>query len=156
MTSIELLADHVEVIPTLAGWYRTEWAPYYGAGGPGDAHVDLESRCNRDGIPIGLVAMKDDRICGTVALGLDEATNLTPSVIGLLVGPDHRGRGTGNALIRAAADLARELGFGRIYISTTVLGAVVSRLGWRLYGEVEFLNEERGSVYVRDLDNCHL
>ena len=39
--NIALLADHIEVIHTLANWYRNEWQPYYGADGPGDALADL-------------------------------------------------------------------------------------------------------------------
>ena len=40
---IELLADHAESIPQLAARYRSQWEPYYGVDGPGDALSDLES-----------------------------------------------------------------------------------------------------------------
>jgi len=83
--NIGLLADHTEAIATLAEWYLSEWEPYYGVHGPGDAWADLTSRCNREKIPIGLVAIEGDRVYGTIALDLDVTTNLTPSVVGLLV-----------------------------------------------------------------------
>ena len=153
--NIALLAGHAEVIPTLADWYRLEWEPYYGANGPGDARVDLESRCNRDAIPIGLVAMEGDQVRGTVALDLDMATNLTPSVVGLLVGSEHRGRGIATALIESAESLAKQLGYSRVYVSTTALGNLLLRMGWHLCGEAEFLNDERGSIYVCDLNVSH-
>ena len=63
-----LLADHSAFIDELAASYENEWAPYYGESGPGDAVADLASRCNRDRLPIGLVAIEGNRILGSVAL----------------------------------------------------------------------------------------
>ena len=149
--AIELISDHLEVIPTLTEWYQSEWEPYYGKNGPGNARADLESRCNRDELPIGLVAIEDNQVLGTAALDLDVTTNLTPSVVGLLVGPAYRRRGIATALLNTAEDLARQLGYRRLYVSTTILGDLLNQLGWEAMGAVQFLNAEQGSVYVRDL-----
>ena len=149
--AIELISDHLEVIPTLTEWYQSEWEPFYGKDGPGDALADLESRCNRDELPIGFVAIEDNQVLGTAALDLDVTTNLTPSVVGLLVEPAYRRRGIATALLNAAEDLARHLGYRRLYVSTTVLGEWLNQLGWKAMGAVQFLNAEQGSVYVRDL-----
>lgn len=149
--NIELLADHAESIPMLAGWYVSEWGPYYGKNGPGDACADLESRCHRDEIPLGLVAIEDGAICGTAALDLDVATGLSPSVVGLLVARPQRGRGVATAMLESAEALARRLGYSRLYISTTVLGDVLVRMQWREHGDVEFIDEQRGLIYARDL-----
>ena len=148
---IEPLSDHMGVIPTLTEWYQSEWEPYYGIDGPGDARADLVSRCNRDEIPAALVAIENKRVFGTAALDLDVTTDLTPSVVGLLVGPEYRRRGIATALLKATEDFARQLGYPRLYVSTTVLRDLLNRLGWRAMGEVQFLNAELGSVYVRDL-----
>ncbi len=147
---IKPLADHKEVLPILTDWYLSEWEPYYGVDGPGDAQADLESRCNYEEIPIGLVAIKGDQVCGTVALDLDAATNLTPSIVGLLVGRAYRRRGIAAALLKSAEDRARRLGYSRVYMSTTILGELLNRMGWGKLGEVEFMNNERGWIYVRD------
>jgi len=149
---IELLADHRHAIPTLARWYEDEWPPYYGAGGPGDATADLESRLNRNVIPVGLVALDMDRVIGTAALATDAATGLAPSVVGLLVREAFRGRGTGRALIEAAAGLAGRLGHRRVYLCTSILDDLLVGSGWKRYGDASFLNDERGSIFVRDLD----
>jgi len=149
--NIGLLADHTEAIATLAEWYLMEWEPYYGVDGPGDALVDLKSRCNREKTPIGLVALEGDRVYGTIALDLDVTTNLTPSVVGLLVGNDYRRRGVATALLKSAEDLARDIEHDQLYISTTVLNDFLERKGWRTIGNVEFLNAEQGSIYVRNL-----
>ena len=149
---IELLADHQSFIPQLAEWYLAEWGPYYGEGGPGDAQIDLSSRCNRDGLPLGVVAIDGEQLLGVAALDLDVTTNLTPSVVGLLVGPDFRQRGVATALIKACEEHVQQLDEPRLYVSTSVLGDLLKRLGWQAMGEVEFLNAEHGSVFVRILD----
>jgi len=149
--SIALLADHAGFIDILVQWYEREWAPYYGEQGPGDARTDLESRCNHERLPIGFVAIEDDRILGTAALDHDAATGMTPSVVGLLVAPEHRRRGVANRLLDFAEGLARELGYDELFMSTTVLGELARRRGWQVQSNVEFLNCERGEVYVLQL-----
>ncbi len=148
---IEYLSDHPDAISELAGWYVSEWRPYYGDTGPGDARVDLEARLSREALPVGIVAMEGDRVLATAALGLDVTTILTPSIIGLLVGHDHRRMGIGTALIKTCVDIARNLGHPRLYVSTSVLGGLLKSMGWQEMGETKFLNDERGTVYVRDL-----
>jgi GNAT superfamily N-acetyltransferase len=148
---VELLADHAGCVDVLADWFAQEWAPYYGPGGPGDARADLAARCNRAHLPIGLVAIRDGRIPGTAALDRDTATGLTPSVVGLLVAPDCRGRGVASALLESAERLAGQLGYDELFISTSVLQVLPQRNGWQQTGDVEFLNNERGKVFVRHL-----
>jgi GNAT superfamily N-acetyltransferase len=148
---IELLADHIGLVDTLVDWYRQEWEPYYGSRGPGDARADLVSRCKRDELPIGLVALEGNSICGTAALDRDATTGLTPSVVGLLVARDHRGKGIADALVDAAERLALGLRYDELFISTAVLGEMLVRKGWSERGEVDFLNNERGRVYVCSL-----
>ena len=150
--NIGLLADHSAFIDELAASYENEWAPYYGESGPGDAVADLASRCNRDRLPIGLVATERDRILGSVALDGDAATGLTPSVVGLLVAPEARGQGIARELIGAAERLARELGYDELFISTSILHGMLRRKGWQDKGDVDFLNNERGRIFVRNLE----
>ena len=148
---IALLAHHIEFLPALAEWYRDEWEPYYGVDGPGDALADLKSRCNENRLPIGIVALQDDQVKGVAALDLDAATKLTPSVVGLLVGPEYRGQGVATLLLESAKQLAGKLDYSRLYISTTMLGDHLLKNGWRGFGSVKFLNEQQGSVYSYDL-----
>lgn len=148
---IELLADHIGLVDTLVDWYRQEWEPYYGPRGPGNARADLVSRCKRDELPIGLVAIEGNSVCGTAALDRDATTGLTPSIVGLLVARDHRGKGIADALVDAAGRLALGLRYDELFMSTAVLGEMLVRKGWNERGEVEFLNNERGRVYVCSL-----
>jgi GNAT superfamily N-acetyltransferase len=148
---IALLADHTEVIDTLAAWYAREWEPYYGRQGPGDARADLISRCNRDQLPIGMVVFDGSHICGTAALDRDATTGLTPSVVGLLVAKQYRRKGIARMLIDGAGRLTQALDYDELFMSTSILGEMLLREGWSDRGEVDFLNGERGRVYVRAL-----
>ena len=144
---VALLADHAGAIDTLAAWYEHEWEPYYGPLGPGDAAAELASRCNRDRLPAGLVAMDDDKIVGTAALGRDAASGLAPAVVGLLVVPEYRRKGVAGALLAAAGQLANELGYDELFMSTAILGGLLRRKGWQEKGDVKFMSGERGKVY---------
>ena len=148
---IALLADHAGHIDDLAARFEAEWAPYYGDAGPGDARRDLASRCNRDRLPIGIVAIDRNRVVGSVALDRDAATGLTPSIVGLLVVPEARRQGIAGSLIDSAERLARDLGYDQLFISTSILQDLLRRRGWQEKGDVEFLNNETGKMFVRNL-----
>ena len=71
---IEHLSDHPDVISELADWYLSEWGPYYGHAGPGDAHADLEARRLR--VPAGGPA--PDPMSGLVAARLIAEHDMLP------------------------------------------------------------------------------
>ncbi len=148
--TVEPLVNHKDVIPTLVKWYESEWESYYGVDGPGDAQTDLISRCN-DTMPIGLIAIENGGVLGTVAIDKDVTTNLTPSIVGLMVAPEYRRRGIATSLINTAEKWASQFGFRKLYISTSTLSNLFQKLGWSQIDEVEFLNAEQGSVYMREL-----
>lgn len=148
---IDLLADHKNLLPTLQTWFEREWQAYYGSGGPGDAVADLRSRCNRGEFPSALVAIKGTTPLGVVALDIDVSTQLSPSIVGLLVDEKQRGRGIARQLIASAERLARSLGYQELYFSTTVLGSYLSRNGWESIGEVTFANEQEGLIFKKIL-----
>ncbi len=118
---IELLADHPEAIPILEEWFEREWAPYYGPEGPGDAQKDLLDSCNRDKLPVALVALSQGKVCGTAALKAESVSthrHLTPWLAALLVAPEYRRRGVGKQLIAAIEKKARQFGFDCLYVGT--------------------------------------
>ncbi len=118
---IELLADHPEMIPILKEWFDQEWPSYYGPEGPDNAEQDLLASCNRDELPITLVAFLDGKLCGTAALktgSVSRHKHLTPWLSALLVAPAFRRRGIGEQLIAAIAGKASQLRFRCIYVGT--------------------------------------
>lgn len=147
---IELLADHPQAIPILREWFEREWAPYYGPDGPGDANKDLQDSCNRDRLPVTLVALSNGEICGTTALKTESISthkHLTPWLAALLVRTEFRRRGIAERLIAAIEEKARQLGFHHIYVgigegSGTPESALRKR-GW------EFV--EKGPYFISEV-----
>ena len=149
--NIELLANHQDVIPQLVNWFELEWEPYYGRNGPGEAQSDLASRCRTTSLPLGLIAIENGKILATAAIDKDVSTNLSPSIVGLLVSPEFRHQGIATSLIKASEKWAIKLGFCNLYVSTVTLGNLFINLGWSQLDKIEFLNAERGFIYVKEL-----
>jgi GNAT superfamily N-acetyltransferase len=150
---IEYLADHPEVLPNLKTWFETEWAAYYGGNGRGDAQTDLSAFANRASLPVGLVAFFGNELCGITVLKADSITShkhLCPWATAALVIPNHRRKGVGTQLLAAVEELAKHLGYARIYCGTNAAMRLLERRGWRFmeHGEA---NGENVSVYEKAL-----
>lgn len=140
------LADMQAAIPALAELFVAEWGPYYGPAGPGDAEEDLRSCCNRDEIPLALVALDTSQnILGTAALkqqSLETHRHLNPWLAAVLVAPGQRGKGIASALITAIEDEARRLDFDLVYSDTASGSTLLERRGWlKLEADIKTLRE---------------
>lgn len=150
---IEHLADHPEVLPVLKEWFETEWASYYGPGGPGDARGDLLAYANRTELPVGLVAFFEDELCGVAALKSESIAthlHLGPWAAAGLVNRSYRRRGIGTELIRALEEVARSLGYSRIYCGTSTANRILEHLGWQFMEQVKYDGEDV-SIYQKAL-----
>ncbi|MES9994301.1 MAG: GNAT family N-acetyltransferase [Candidatus Thiodiazotropha sp.] len=154
---IELLAEHPQAISPLAILFESEWAPYYGEAGPGDAESDLRASANRHELPIALVAIDDDIICGTAALKQTSVSNFeeySPWLAALVVAESYRGRGIGEQLVISVEALAKRLGYGQIYVGTGeksgLSESLLQRRNWRFVDKsAYFVSEVR--VYAKKL-----
>ena len=132
---IERLADHVGLYPLLKVWFQSEWPAYYGPGGRGDAESDLRAYSNGHALPIGLVALRDNEVCGVAALKLDSIasrSDLGPWAGAGFVPPKHRRQGIGARLLGGVEAVARERGFPRIYCATSTSASLLERNAWSL------------------------
>jgi GNAT superfamily N-acetyltransferase len=130
---LALLADHIDAIPVLAAGYEAEWGFWYGPAGRADATTDLVARAQREGMPLGLVALDRDIAIGAAALAENAIAfrpELSPVLIGLWVSPSHRGRGVATAILACARSHARRLGFAQLYATTTNVPEFFRRAGW--------------------------
>jgi len=147
---VELLVDHPEALSSLRELFEREWAPYYGPDGPGHATTDLLESCNREELPIAVVAILDGEVVGTAALKTESVSthkHLAPWLAALIVRPEFRRRGIAERLIAAIEKKAQELGFHSIYVGTgegsgTPESALRNR-GW------EFV--EKGPYFVSEV-----
>ena len=142
---IVLLADYPEAVPVIAAGYEAQWDFWYGSGGKGNAKSDLLERSQKCALPLCLVAKRAEWFIGAIAIAANAITprpNLNPCLVGLWVAPAHRKCGIGTALLNAAITKTAELGFERVYSTTTVIPALFARTGWTLIGKIPFKGEE--------------
>ncbi len=154
---IELLADHPEALPMLRELFETEWSPYYGEGGPGNAEKDIQESCGRTELPIALVAIFNGEVCGTAALKKESVTtypDLSPWLAALLVAPAYRNRGIGEQLIAAIEKLATQLGYNEIYVGTGeksgMSESTLHKRSWEFVDKSDYYVSE-ASIYRKSL-----
>ncbi|MBZ0217632.1 MAG: GNAT family N-acetyltransferase [Fimbriimonadaceae bacterium] len=140
---ITYLADIDHHIPLLTQWFINEWQPYYGSNGPGDAQRDLLECCQKDKLPLGLVAIDEDGDpAGTIALkaesvGSDSAKG--PWLAAFLVDARRRRQGIGSTLVEAMEQEALRLGYSEIYASTDTARNLLECRQWSPWGYTQSL-----------------
>lgn len=151
------LADVPEAIAALAALFEMVWAPYYGPGGPGDARTDLEACCNRNRIPLAVVARAPNGLpIGTAALkaeSLASHRHLTPWLAALVVAPEHRRKGVATALVASIEREAWGLGFDAIHAAMDAArSGVLKHPGWQAVDTAPTLTGDV-TIYRRALRN---
>ncbi len=138
---IENLADHTDVIPTLARWFYHEWSYLH----PERTYTDivrlLGERARADSIPMALVAFDGSELLGTVSLkihDMDTRLDLTPWLAGLYVTVARRRQGVGAALVSAIETKTRDLGMERLYLYTPESEQFYSKLGWHVKERTDY------------------
>jgi predicted N-acetyltransferase YhbS len=131
---ITYLIDHPEYLPQLAQWLFEQWGPVLGEETPAARIKKLKTHLSRDELPIAWVAHANGQVLGTAALrvhDLEDRKDLTPWIGGVLVGPQFRRQGIGEALCAAVEEHARSRGIETLYLFTLDLEEWYSRQGWK-------------------------
>ncbi len=134
---IEYLADHPEVIRTVAGWIFNEWSFLYPGNNQKVVETFLRERLHKRKLPLTLVAFYNRKAVGTVSLKdfeIETRRDLTPWVTSLYVAPRWRRKGIGTDLMRAIEEKAARLGIRKLYLVTAdsdLASRFYSRLGWK-------------------------
>ena len=147
---IEYLADHSNVIPTLAQWIYEEWSYLH----PERTYSEVESLIsegsNKEDIPISLVAMEKGKVIGWAALKVNDfkaRPKLSPWLGGLYVDKQHRRTGVGTELVQEIESLSIRLGVTKLFLITDDAEDFYAKLGW----SVRERTESRGfSVIVME------
>ncbi len=145
MITIGFLADHPEVIPTLAAWFRAQWSDYYAGRSQEEMEQGFHVEASRDRLPIRLVAFESGELAGTIVLREDGTASLPgfqPELGGLYVAASQRTRGIGTELIQAGMELARQQGYPAVYATTLAARGILERLGWEYVKEVTHHDEK--------------
>lgn len=134
MITIAFLADQPQHLPVVAAWVYDQWHRHR----PGETLETtaemFRAALQRDAIPLTLLALDGDVPVGTASLFADDMETrpeLTPWLASVYVAPERRGAGIGPRLVRAAEDVARQLGVKQLYLFTPDRERFYARLGWR-------------------------
>lgn len=130
---LEPLADHLDIVPTIAAWHHAEWGhlnPEFSL----EARADrLRKRGTRSGIPTAVIALIGDEVAGSASLveaDMDSHPELTPWLASVFVAPEFRGRGIASALVGVIEDRAVEEGVETMWLWTPDQERLYARLGW--------------------------
>jgi GNAT superfamily N-acetyltransferase len=133
---VKHLAEHPDVIPTLAAWVYDQWGHWMSPDTtPETLAAKFEGRTVPGRIPETFVAMEGEVPLGTASLvahDLAERRDLSPWLAAVYVAPDCRNQGVGSALVRAVMDEALALGVEALYLFTPDKMRFYGRLGWKV------------------------
>ena len=135
---IENIADHLDLIDTIAHWHFQEWGHADPTGSAQSWADGLRQRTNRDYIPATFVALEGSELLGSVTLtdhDMNSHMDLSPWLAGLFVKPEKRGIGIGSALTTHAVRAAAEMGVDRLYLYSESARDLYRKLGWQSIAE---------------------
>lgn len=145
MITIDFLADHLDVIPTLTKWFRDQWSDYYANWSDEELMQDFLEDISRNSLPSRLVAFEDNELVGTIVLrksGTETLPEHPPELGGLYVMEAYRGHGIGTELVRAGMKLAHEQGYSTVSATTATAAGILERLGWEFIKTVQYPDGE--------------
>jgi predicted N-acetyltransferase YhbS len=141
------LPVHLDMPATIAGLQFALWGALTGYNTAAEYEQFLSEAAYSRGLPTVLVARRGESFVGSVNLLAREMTirpALSPWMAQLFVVGAERGKGVGNALVKAALTYATGLGFRRVYLYTSgALPSYYRGLGWTALEEVEYLGKRR-------------
>jgi GNAT superfamily N-acetyltransferase len=151
---IESIADHLDLIETIARWHWDEWGDTDPGGSPESWTEGLRGFANHDRIPTTYVALEGDELLGSVILNEHDMSThqeLSPWVSGVYVKPAARGRGVGSALVRHAVAQAGAMGVTRLYLYTRSAQGLYEKLGWQAVEEDDY---QGGPVTIMAIESA--
>lgn len=139
--TFSLLADYPQFVEPLAKLHFREWSHLR----PGETLEQRTARlhtcCQRDRLPLGIVAHRDGGPLGSALLVPEDLPlfpEYSPWLAAVYVDEAHRGRGLGQALVRRALEAAAGLSIARLYLFTEHAATLYLRCGGRVLHRTEF------------------
>jgi N-acetylglutamate synthase-like GNAT family acetyltransferase len=139
--TIEYLADQPGALPTLAQWLHREWGHTRPGATVETRRARLEGSCNRDRIPLTVVALEDGQVLGSASLifhDMETRMELTPWLASVFVGEAYRRKGIGAELVRRIMAEAARLDVPVLYLYTVHSERFYAALGWTFYERTSY------------------
>lgn len=137
----DFLANCRDALPIVGRWYNLEWGQRIHGESEKESIERLSEYLNIDKIPFIVVATDEATVLGAAQLKYREMGEIFPDkehwLGGVLVAPEHRGRGIGSRLVQEMIARARLYGVRTLHLQTERLdGGLYARLGWSPIDEV--------------------
>ena len=138
---IEPLADHKDLIQTVAQWYLLAFGAQRSS--LEKCENKLRTRLNTDRLDCCFLAFLDDKPIGTVTLAANDipkCPQLTPCISHLFVLENYRHQALGRRLLEYAQQTLKFMHFNEAYLFTTdpTIHHWYKKLGWQVIGEDVF------------------
>lgn len=162
ISAITLLADRPDLA---AGWAELHWREW-GIGGnePGREELswwvnDAMQAINRTNVPVAFLALgPNDEVLGGLGLhqfDLEERRDRSPWIVGMIVLPDRRGEGIGQALLARLEVWAISVGIGQLWVATEHAAHFYWLCGYEIVEEFLALRGEIVTVLTRKRSPAH-
>jgi len=152
---IQFLADCPEVIPAIACLHQLEMK--LGVESNYQGSIDkFQQRCNRDSLPLSLVAFVDTLLIGSASLvecDLPSHLHLQPWLASLFVATSYQRRGIGCQLMQQIESIAKNIGYQQLYLYTWTAEKYYYQLGWRAIDTVQSEGRPHSIVMQKKLCN---
>ena len=129
------LADDTKYVEEVSTWAWEQWSKASGIKLEEIIYRTKHSLC-KDRVPQVLIAKLNDELVGTVSIwynDLPARQDLTPWLATLYIKKEYRGKGLGTFMQKKCVELAKELGYKKIYLMTDHEN-YYERTGWVFLG----------------------
>jgi len=158
--SIAYLQDYPHYAAICAQWSHTQW--YLKRDIPFTLNIKAyEARCNKDSLPLTIIALDNDLPVGMATLKEDDLwhrKDLNPWLASLYVLPEFRNQGIGKNLINEISLGAKRIGHSSLYLfldhrEKEILHEYYSQQNWNFLEDDHDNDNNQTSIFKKDLRN---
>ena len=133
MIKIEYLSDFPNFTDTVAAWLYDEFIVGERPGVTYDNILEAVKKSNKTELPVRLIALYDGNLAGTVSIVDNDlrCRPYTPWLASLYVSPPYRKNKIGEQLIKRVVEIAKDLGYGELYLRTEHTGNYYRNRNWQ-------------------------
>ena len=142
---IDYLANHSELIPTIAQWQHEEWGKFRPDKTINWRIKNLCKQTDPAAIPLTFAAFSELGPVGSASLvwhDMPERQELSPWLASVFVHAQHRNQGIGSNLVNRVVEKANALNFPILYLFTFDKVNLYKDLGWEFMEQLDYLAHE--------------
>lgn len=151
---IDYLANNQQFLREVAGYWCREWSKSWDEEAINIKVEKLKKKANTRDLPILFVSKDGDRLVGTAGLfkeDLDGREDLSPWLGGVYVKEEYRNKGFATEMINRVLELAKDLGYKRLYLYTESASGLYQKLGWTFMEDTKSPRGIPSKIFYLDL-----